>query len=135
MNPHVDIKKLRAGSVVFVPDTTGFKAPADDDDAATPLPEFASMVKDALGDAAKAMKLGLATRSKDRDELGKLFKSSGFKRLMDSDKELAQQAEAAIKNMSAEAKDDGVTDEKLARLARAAAKDLDLLGKLTGRGV
>lgn len=58
LNPHVDFQKIAPGTVLFVPDAPGLKAPAGTAPQSAPLDDFRALVSGALGDAASRLKEG-----------------------------------------------------------------------------
>src|SRR5215471_587188 len=57
-NPHIDLKDLPAGTVLFVPETSGFKASASVSVQRDALRDFEQLLRDALGKAADKLKAG-----------------------------------------------------------------------------
>jgi hypothetical protein len=132
LNPHADLEKLRAGTVLFVPDSPGFKASAGTSAQASALDDFRTLVAGALSDAARNMKSGNATRATERADVTAILKSAAFKRIVGTDKDLAQQADDAQKAMATEEGQDKQAEEALATISKAALAALTQMGKLVG---
>jgi hypothetical protein len=131
-NPHADLAKLRAGTVLFVPDTPGFKATAGTTTQTTPLQDFGALLAGALGDAARSTKAGNAARAAERADVAAILKSAAFKRIVGTDKDLAKQADDAQKAIASEEADDKQAEETVAAMSKAAAAALAGIGKLVG---
>jgi hypothetical protein len=132
LNPHADLKKLGAGTVLFVPDSPGFKASAGTSVQATPLEDFRIILSGALSDAARDVKSGNAARATERADVSAILKSAVFKRIVGTDKDVAQQADDAQKAMASEEADDKQAEETLATMNKAALAALAGIGKLVG---
>lgn len=132
LNPHVDFEKLRAGTVLFVPDAPGFKVSAAASTQAGPIEEFRALVTSALKNAARDVKSGTAARAAERGDVATVLKSAAFKRIADTDKDLAQQQDEAQKAMADEEAKDGEAEKTFATMSKAALAALSQIGKLVG---
>src|SRR5262245_53560089 len=91
LNPHANPERIPAGTVLFVPDSPGFKASAATSTQAAPLDDFRALLSSALTDAASNMKAGNAQRAAERADVSAVVKSAVFKRIAGDDKDIAQQ--------------------------------------------
>jgi hypothetical protein len=132
VNSHVDPRKIKAGTVILVPDTPGFKATAASSVQSEPFGDFSRMVSDALGAAAERMRSGSAARAAERSDLAAAVKSAAFKRLVANDPDVQKQAEAALSAAEQEAAGDKQVEETLAVVRKAALAALGQLGKVVG---
>lgn len=132
LNPHVDPKKIPAGTVLFVPDAPAFKASASSSPQVIPLADFSTVVSGALDDLAEGLKTDAAARAAERSDLASVLKSAPLKRAIGDDKDLAQQVADAQKAITAEEKDDKQAQEALASMSKAALATLSQIGKLIG---
>jgi hypothetical protein len=132
LNPHADMEKLRAGTVLFVPDSPGFKVSAGPSAQKTLLDDLRTLVTGALDNAARNMKSGNATRATERADVTAILKSAAFKRIVGTDKDLAQQADDAQKAMANEKGQDKQAEEALATISKAALAALTQMSKLVG---
>jgi hypothetical protein len=130
LNPSANFKKLKRGTVLFVPDEPAFKAKATDRRAVTPIEEFVAMAREGLATATKDMKQGLEMRAAERAGLATIFKSGGFKKLASEDEELAQQAAESSKKLQEEEDQDNTDAQSLTKLNKSALAALDQLAKL-----
>ena len=132
LNPHADLKKLRAGTVLLVPEAPGFKVSASDAVGDETFAGFQRLVKAALSGAAENLKAGDAERSGERDEFAAVIKRAAVKRIIDSDAELKQQVADAAKAHKEEEQQAEQAEQTLATASDAALAKLTELGKLLG---
>lgn len=128
-NPHLGRKKLRAGTIVFVPDHPGFKEASG---ALTKEGTFEAVRKlaaSALDDAAKTFKSGGARRAGEREEVQKALKSAAVKRAAETDKEIADQAQEAAKTLAEDEAEDKRAQEAFFSMREAALSALAEAGK------
>jgi len=131
-NPHVEKDKIAAGTVVLVPDASGFKSSGTTSLLSEPFDDFGKLATAALGAAAERIKAGTATRARDRAELAAAVKSAAFKRATANDPEVARQAEAALKAAEQDAADDKASAEAFAGIQEGVKEVLEALGKVVG---
>lgn len=132
LNPHADPNRIPAGTVLFVPDSPGFKASASTPTQSAPLDDFRALLSAALSDAADGMKAANAARAGERADVAAVFKSAAFKRIAGDDRDLAQQVSDAQKSMATEESDDKQAEEALATISKAALAALTQIGKVAG---
>ncbi len=132
LNPHADLKKLRIGTVLLVPEAPGFKASATDAVADETFVGFQRLVRGALSSAADNLKAGNAERASERDEFAAVVKRAAVKRMIDSDAELKQQVADAAKAHKDEEQQAEQAEQNLATASKAALAKLTELGKLLG---
>jgi hypothetical protein len=132
VNPHVDLKKLRAGTVLFVPETSGFKASASVSVQGNALADFQQMVRNVLGQAAEKLKVGNATRAGERDAVAAVIGTAAVKRILDSDAELMKQVTEETKASEEDQKQADQVEQTLAAAGRAVLAKLSELSKLLG---
>lgn len=127
LNPHLDLQRLVPGSVLIWP------ADAADEDSESVsgnvFDSFAADVRAGLRAATTRVRSGLARQEDQRKEAAAVFRSAAFKRAVETDAELRQQASAAdnrAKLLQARAREidaallalDRTADEGLAALAK-----------------
>jgi hypothetical protein len=132
VNPHADLKKLRAGTVLFVPETSGFKASASVSVQGNALGDFQQMVRNVLGQAAEKLKAGNATRAGERDAVAAVIGTAAVKRILDSDAELMKQVTEETKASEEDQKQADQAEQALAAASRAVLAKLTELSKLLG---
>jgi hypothetical protein len=131
-NPHADLKNLRAGTVLFVPEQPGFKVSASVSPSSDAFGDFQQMVRTALGQAADNMKTANAARANDLAAVTAAIKSAAVKRLIDSDRELAKQVADDTKALEQDQEQAKQGEQTLAQASRAALATLAELGKRLG---
>lgn len=97
LNPHVDVNKIRAGTVLLVPDAPAFKVSATAPLGGEAIADFQKLVKTSLADAAARLKDANAARAAAHAETSAAFKTAAVKRLLESDRTLKAQIDAAVK--------------------------------------
>jgi hypothetical protein len=128
-NPHADLKNLRAGTVLFVPEQPGLKASASASVPGAAFSDFQQMVRSALAQAADNMKAANATRADDLTAVTGAIKSAAVRRIIDSDKELAKQLAEDTKALEQDQEQAKQAEQTLAQASRAALATLAEIGK------
>jgi hypothetical protein len=95
LNPHLDLGKLAAGSLLLLPDTPNGKSDASASPGSTAFEGFAADVNDALSQAAGRARAGVASVAADRAGVAAFLKSTPAKRLIEGDPQLKKQVEDA----------------------------------------
>ena len=132
LNPHADLDKLKAGTVIFIPDLPQFKPSAAISTQATLVDDFSKLVSDALQSTREQIRLANAERASERRSVGAALKGAALKKIIGSDKDAAAQVEAAQKGMADEDKQDRQTEEAFAAMSKAALEALAQMSKLAG---
>ncbi len=132
LNPHVDLKNLRSGTVLVVPDAPSFKVSATDSFLGEVLDPLERVMKSALDDAAVKLKAGHDTRSAERAEVAKALRTTAFKRVVETDPELKQQVASAGEALKKEQAEAEQAEQAVAAAGKAALAALAALGKLLG---
>jgi hypothetical protein len=132
LNPHVDIARLKPGTVLLVPNEPGFKPSASDSVPAATLDDFRSLVQASLGDAAKRLRSATAARSDDRSAVAAALKSAVVKKATDGDADLAAQLAEASRTLKTDQDADEQAQLALDTSTKAALAELAALGKLLG---
>jgi hypothetical protein len=128
-NPHLTSKKLRAGTMVFVPDHPGFKATASASSPTSAFEDFAALAAEGLHNAARSFKSGGAERAAERREVLKALQSGTVKRAIEEDKEIAGQAEDAAKDLSNDESEEKDDQDSFASMRDAAISALAEIAK------
>jgi len=132
LNPHVDIKKLKAGQMLLVPDAPGFKVSATDSVQGQGLQAFTDSVTQALGATAERLKAGNAARASERADVLAVLKLAAVKRLIDSDADLKQQVAESTRSFKDDDQQAADLERNLASAIKAASAKLTEIGKLLG---
>lgn len=128
LNPHLDLQRVVPGSVLIWPSDA-----ADEDSesvSGNAFDSFAADVRAGLKAATSRVRAGLARQEDERKETAAVFRSAAFKKAIETDAELKQQATAAdsrAKALQAKAKD---IDAALLALDRTADQGLAALAKV-----
>jgi len=131
-NPHIDLKDLPAGTVLFVPETSGFKASASVSVQRDALRDFEQLLRDALGKAADKLKAGNAARASERDAVAAVIKTAAVRRILGSDAELRKQVTEETKAFEEDQKQADQAEQAVAAASRAVLAKLSELSKLFG---
>lgn len=132
LNPHVDLNKLAAGTVLLVPDTPSFKASASSSVAADVFDGFEQLVRSGLDAAAAKLKAGNEARAAQHADVAAVLKTSTVKRVIESDAELKQQLEAETKTFKEDQQRAAEAEQMLQDATKGARMDLAFLSKLLG---
>ena len=132
LNPHVDIERPAAGTLLFVPDGPEFTARAAASPTQAPLDEFRGLLENALNRTAEELKSGLAAREQERSAVKAALDSDVFKRATTGDQQTQQQAADAAKALGEEEAADRAAAQELEASRNAALAALAELGKLVG---
>jgi hypothetical protein len=130
LNP--DAAKLKAGTVIFIPDLPQFKTSAATSTQARVVDDFHKLVSEALDSATQKMKLGIAGRATERADVGEVLKSAALKKIVGSDKDVALQVDGAQKAVANEERQDKQAGETLETMSKAALAALAQMSKLVG---
>ena len=120
LNPHVDFKRIKAGTVLILPDEPGIKQSAKDagESGKGALGDVASIVYGGLDRARHGTATALETAAAERAEVASALKTGIAKRQLESDPGLRKQLEAS--SAKAEARQ---------KALKEAAGNVDLLRK------
>lgn len=132
LNPHVDLDKVDADTVLFVPDAPAFKASATTSTPAGPIDDFRTFVADSLTATTQRQKADRVVRVADRAALATVLKSDVIKRAVAADPTIATKVDAASKALVQDDKDDKLAEDTLASIGKAALAALADVKKLLG---
>jgi len=100
LNPNIGTGKLKAGTVVVIPAVPGIKTgptrAAKEDPVGIVTDQFQRSARETLANVVAAIK----TRDAERSEIAAAFKTDGFKRALESNKELGAKADLARKALA-----------------------------------
>jgi hypothetical protein len=126
LNPHVDPKRIKVGTVLVVPDSPSLKVAASEPAAAAPWGTFKTVVEAALGDVARNAGSRREARSAERANAAKILNSASFKKSLGDSGATDAQAKELAKALEAQEKTDREAAESLAAISQA------VLGALAG---
>src|SRR5262245_34904997 len=95
LNPHVDLRHVAAGTVLLLPDSPGVSATHTSSIGGDAFVEFAADVTNGLKDAARRARAGAESLAADRKEVAAVVRTAGVRRIVESDRTLAKQLDAA----------------------------------------
>jgi hypothetical protein len=132
LNPHVDLQHIAAGTVLLLPDLPSV-SPVHSRSIGGDA--FAGLVADAtngLKAAAQRLRAGADEISADRSAVKAVLRLAGVKRIVDSDRTIAKQLDAATARSAADQKHAEEALAMLETLATQVGEDLAALAKLFG---
>ena len=132
LNPHVDLKKVAAGTVLLVPDAPGFNAAASDPVPGSALDEFQQFVRTGLDAAAATLKAGNAHREAQRADVAAVLKTAAVQRIITTDPDLKQQLDEATKATKQDQEQEAKAEQALAAAVKGAQAELAAIAKLMG---
>jgi hypothetical protein len=130
LNPGLNLERLPADTVIFVPDSPGFKVSVSDSVSGAPLGDLQQLARQALDGAAKDLKAGNATRAAERADVTAAMKIAAVARMVADDAELKQLAADATKAFKEEQQQADQAEQALATASKAALAKLTELSKL-----
>ena len=119
-NPHVDLKALKPGTIVFVPDAPAFKRSASDSVVDTVLSDVERLVEGALDAARARARVAAEASALENAELGKTLRSAAFKRAIGQDAELQSAVDAAGEALKQENQETQEAEQTLTDASKAA---------------
>jgi hypothetical protein len=133
LNPHLaDLKSIKPGTVVLVPDSPNFKDSASTPAAEGTLDDFSKLVKTGISDAADRMRAANAARAEERAEVVNVQKLAAVKKAAESDPQLKQQLDDAAKAAKAAQQEAAQAEKALDTMLSGATTELTALSKLLG---
>lgn len=133
LNPHLaDVKSIKPGTVVLVPDSPHFKASASTPAAADTLDDFGKLMKSGITSAGDRMRAANATRAEERAEVTNILKTAAFKKTVESDPALKQQLGDAAKEAKAEQQEAAQAEKAVEAMLKGVSTELAALSKLLG---
>ncbi|MDR2154282.1 MAG: hypothetical protein LBE78_04555 [Burkholderiaceae bacterium] len=130
LNPQVDLNKIAAGSVLFVPDSPVFKVSATSPVQTLPLQDFSAIVADAFNQTAATLKSKAAARAAARAQLNPALKSAAFKKIVGKNEELTRRLTLAQKTLAMEEKNQQQAQDALDAMSKAALTQIAKLAAL-----
>ncbi len=132
LNPHIDVRRIEAGTVLFIPDDAGF---ADSESASVSGEAFGRLREELLEsiDAASARALTAheALLGEGKEVAG-LLKSAVLNRAAEADPELKAQVDEAVATFKSDQQQAKEAARTLSTLQEQAVAELGLLARLLG---
>lgn len=130
LNPHVDLAKVRAGSVLVLPNTPAFRDDQSDGVGADAWAALAADASAGLKARTEQLRSAAAARDAQRKEVQALLRSAAVKRQLDADTALRKQADAAEEQFKADQKATSDVAAQLDAMSRGLADEIAALGAL-----
>jgi hypothetical protein len=128
LNPHVDLTKLSAGTVLLVPDLPSIKITPTDPVHGQAFADFQKLVGNSLDEAVTSLRVDSRDRAAERSAVTAALKVTAVTRAIGSDATLKAQAAAVSKTFA----QDQQLDKDTVSAAASASKDaLATLAKLS----
>jgi len=133
LNPHLsDTMKLGAGTVVFLPETTGLKAGAGEPVGAESLETLGSRLRVGLRDVESRTASRFEALVADHGLVRTTLKTAAAKRLVEGDPQLKKQLAAADAHFETEQKRLAETRKQIKEAAKTVEAEFARLQKLLG---
>lgn len=130
LNPHADLQRLVAGTVLLVPDAT-----AGDDSASVAgeaFDSFANQLLAGLETAADQVNSGHAARLTEGKEVSTALRSAALKKAMEADPDLKAQVDQANLVLKQDTADASAASSSLRLMQTQVKEELEALAKLLG---
>jgi hypothetical protein len=133
LNPHVDFRRLAAGTVLLVPDSPEIKPSASRTLGGDPVDALVEDLSRGLKDQATRVRAMFKSQEDDRAAVAAALKTAAARRIVDSDPLLRDQLKAALQQSSDERKRAEQTVAQVTGIQELAARELARLQKLVDR--
>lgn len=133
LNPHVDLLKMDAGTVLLLPDSPELDGADSRMLADEAFQSFATHVNDGLQDVAQRARTSAEARNADRTDVSSLLKIAAVKRQIDSDALLKKQFDAAQDESATVQKQTQEDIRQLEKMQKDTSVELKALGKTLGQ--
>jgi hypothetical protein len=132
LNPHVDFKKIEAGTILLVPDRPGFRKSGTDLVGGDAFDTLSEELKGAVDRAAARVQEGYDALAAERKDVTAAMKLAAFKRALEADPDLKPQAEEATQTFRQDQEQAKSAGEALKAIRADANEALDELARLLG---
>lgn len=132
LNPQVDLDKVKAGTVLLVPDMPSFKVSASTSVLGDALGEFQQVVRAALTSTAANLRTSTAARAAERADIMAALNGAPLKGVTDKDPALKQQVGKARDALKQEEKESAGAEDVLTNMTKAALGKIADLRKQKG---
>lgn len=128
LNPHLDIAKAKAGSVLLLPDTPAFTNSSQESVSADAWAALASDAETGLKARAEQLRAATVERDTQRKEVQAILKTAAVKRQLEADPGLRKQADAAEAQFKADQTAAADTAKQLEVMSQGLAEEIAALG-------
>jgi hypothetical protein len=133
LNPHVDFRKLAAGTVLLVPDSPEIKPSASRTLSEDPVEALVEELSRGLKEQATRVKATIKSQEDDRSAVAAAVKTAAAKRILESDPQLRDQLKAALQQSSDDRKHAEQTQNQITEMEKLAVGELARLQKIVDR--
>lgn len=133
LNPHLDEKRIAAGTVLLVPDSPEFASGKTEPAAATVFDDFQHDIAATLQAAGAHLREGLSRREEQDKEVGKAIKSAALSKLAADDSELRARIDDANQRLAANAREAKQVTADFDAMQTAVDAEMKKLRGLAGR--
>ena len=132
LNPHLNLEKIPAGSVLLVPDLPGLRKGETTSVAGDPFAALSETFLAAVDAAIARARDGAKALLSEQKEVSAVVKSAAFRRALEADPELREQVETAAQVFKQDQEEAKASGETLKALRQEAGAELAALAKLLG---
>ena len=132
LNPHVDLKNIKRGTVVLVPDAPGERDAESRSVQGEAFADLRSQVNAALEASRARVRRGYGALNDSAKEVTTVLKSAAVKRALEAQPDLKEQAEAATRKFKQDATDAKAAEQTLKEIGDRVEQELEALAKLLG---
>jgi hypothetical protein len=133
LNPHVDFRKLAAGTVLLVPDSPAIKPSASRALGDEPADALAKDLSSGLKEQAARAQAAFKAQEDDRSAVAAALKTAAVKRIVESDPLLRDQLKAALQQSGEDRKRAEQSVAQVIEMQGLAVRELARLQKLVAR--
>jgi len=132
LNPHLDVKNIKKGTVVLVPDAPGERDTETRSVQGDAFADLRSQVDTALEASRARVRRGYGALNDSAKEVTAVLKSAAVKRALEAQPDLKEQAEAATRVFKQDAADAKAAEQTLKEIGDRFEQELEALAKLLG---
>ena len=132
LNPHLDVKNIKRGTVVLVPDAPGERDAESRSVQGDAFADLRTQVNTALEASRARVRRGHAALNDSAKEVTAVLKSAAVKRALEAQPDLKEQAEAATRVFKQDATDAKAAEQTLKEMGDRFEQELEALAKLLG---
>jgi hypothetical protein len=132
LNPHVDLARLPAGTVLLVPESNEFKPSASDSPGESSRDELRDIVRSGFQELSARLKSGNEGQNAEAEATTAIAKSRSVKKILEADPELDEQVRAALVRFKEERSEAEEAERALETMIEGTLAELASLEKLVG---
>ena len=132
LNPHVDFRKIAAGTVLLVPEEVGLQAGQTVSVTGDAFAVLRDQILASLDAANSRVRDGYDTRLAEQKDVASVLNSAAIKRAIETDSELKPQVDAAQQIFKDDQQQAKLANDTLKAFQKQAGAELDRLAKMLG---